>query len=411
MLLSQPGAQPAQVSPSSDRPRKKLAIVTTVWRYLSHAQHMGDRFLTGYPLRGRWHRPAMDVVALYVDQKPNNDQSAERARSFGFKVYPSISEALRCGGPKLAVDAVLVIGEHGTYPRNERRQILYPRYEFFREVAQVFEQDGRAVPVFNDKHLSYSFAKAKEMVEISRRLKFPLLAGSSLPVTWRLPPFELPLGCVIDQALAVGSGGSDAMDFHGLEALQCMVERRSGGETGIAAVQMISGNAVWEAGDRGRWSPQLLAAALARSDSPQGLSLTDGRPQNLVASGEIRRLARNPSAYMIEYSDGTRATLLMLSGAITDFTFAAKLRDRTGILSTQFLLPPNPNVAYSACLMHKVEEMIETGRAPYPVERTLLVSGLLESCLESRIRGQTRLETPHLDVRYQPPPTSQFCQT
>ncbi len=116
--------------------KKRLAIVTTVWHYLSHAQHMGDRFLVGYPWEGRWHRPAMEVVALYVDQKPENDQSAERSKTFGFPVYPTISEALRRGGSTLAVDAVLIIGEHGKYPRNEKGQILYPRYDFFREAAK-----------------------------------------------------------------------------------------------------------------------------------------------------------------------------------------------------------------------------------------------------------------------------------
>ena len=162
-----------------------------------------------------------------------------RAREFGFKVYPTIPEALRCGGKELAVDAVLIIGEHGDYPKNDKGQILYPRYEFFRQTTRVFEHDGRAVPVFNDKHLSFSFGKASEMVETSRRLKFPFLAGSSLPVTWRLPPIELPLGCVIDEALMVGVGSSDAMDFHALEAMQCMVERRSGGETGVKSVQLL----------------------------------------------------------------------------------------------------------------------------------------------------------------------------
>jgi hypothetical protein len=394
-----------------DQPRKKLAIVTTVWYYLSHAQHMGDRFLVGYPWEGRWHRPAMDVVALYVEQKPDNDLSAERAKSFGFPVYPTIGEALRCGGPTLAVDAILIIGEHGKYPKNEKGQILYPRYEFFREAAQVFEKDGRAVPVFNDKHLSYSFTRAKEMVETSRRLKFPFLAGSSLPVTWRLPAVDLPLGCTIDDALMVGVGSSDPMDFHALESLQCMVERRKGGETGVKAVQLITGEAVWKAGEEGRWSRELLEAALSRSHSPQGLSATDGRTQDLAASGQLRKITPSPAAYFLEYVDGTRATLLMLNGAVNDYNFAARLRGSPQIVSTQFLLPPNPNVAYSACLMHKVEEMIESGRAPYPVDRTLLVSGILESCLESKAQASRRLETPHLDVRYRPPKDSQFCQS
>jgi hypothetical protein len=392
-------------------PRKRLAIVTTVWRYLSHAQHMGDRFLVGYPFEGKWRRPAIDVVALYVDQRPEGDQSAERARSFGFKVYPTIAEALRCGGAKLAVDAVLIIGEHGDYPTNEKGQILYPRYEFFKQVADVFEADVRVVPVFNDKHLSYSFAKAKAMVETSKRLGIPFLAGSSLPVTWRLPPVDMPQGCEVEDAIMVGVGGSDPMDFHALEAMQCMLERRRGGETGVRAVQLIEGDGVWKAGDAGRWSWELLESALSRSDSLRGLSVKDGRTQNLAAGGAIKSLVSNPAAYFIEYSDGTRATLLMLNGALADYNFAARVRGMKDPISCQFLLPPNPNVAYSACLMHQFETMIETGQAPYRVERTLLTSGILESCLDSKVQGHRRLETPHLAVSYEPPRQSLFCQS
>jgi hypothetical protein len=282
---------------------KRIAVITTIYRYLSHAQHIADRFLVGYPRYGRWHRPDMKIVSLYVDQKPEKDQSQERAKEFGFQVYPTIAEALRCGGDNLAVDAVLLIGEHGTYPRNEKGQVLYPRYEFFQQCVDVFEKDGRAVPIYNDKHLSYSFEKAKKMVDDSKRLKFPMLAGSSLPVTWRLPDIELPLGCEIEGALMVGVGGSDPMDYHALEAMQCMIERRKGGETGVKAVQLIEGDAVWRAGDEGRWSKELLTAALSRSDSPQGLTLTDGRTQDLVGSGELQKLVKNPAAYFIEHNE------------------------------------------------------------------------------------------------------------
>ena len=109
---------------------KRIAVVATVYRYLSHAQHIGDRFLVGYPRDGTWHKPDMKVVSLYVDQKPEGDQSGARAKEFGFEVYPTIAETLRCGGDRLAVDAVLVIGEHGQYDRNEKGQVLYPRYDF-----------------------------------------------------------------------------------------------------------------------------------------------------------------------------------------------------------------------------------------------------------------------------------------
>jgi hypothetical protein len=389
---------------------KRIAVVTTVYRYLSHAQHIGDRFLVGYPVDGTWHRPDMKVVSLYVDQKPDGDQSAARAGEFGFPVFPTIAEALRCGGDKLAVDAVLVIGEHGQYPRNDKGQVLYPRHEFVKQCVEVFEKDGVAVPVYNDKHLSYSFDKARWMVDASKRLKFPMLAGSSLPVTWRLPDIELPLNCEIESAVMVGYGGADVMDFHGLEALQCMVERRKGGETGVTAVQMIEGDAVWRAGEEGRYSRDLLVSALSRSDSPQGQTVVDGRTQDLVAKGELPKLVKNPAAYFIEYRDGLKATLLMLNGAVKDFTFAARVKG-AGVQSTQFFLSPEPNVTYSACLVRKIEELFETGRAPYPVERTLLVSGVLESCLTSRLQGQQRLQTPHLDVRYRAPQQPQHART
>ncbi len=379
---------------------QRLAVITTVYGYLSHGQHIADRFLIGYPREGQWHRPEMRVVSLYVDQKPKGDLSASRGEEFGFRVYPTIAETLRCGGEKLAVDGVLIIGEHGDYPRNEKGQILYPRYEFFKQCVDVFEKDGRAVPVYNDKHLSYSFEKAKWMVDTSRRLRFPMLAGSSLPVTWRLPEIELPLGCDIEVALMVGVGESDAMDYHALEAMQCMIERRKGGEAGIHSVQMVEGEAVWKAGRDGRWSPQLLTAALSRSDTPQGWTVKDGRTQDLVSSGELPRLVAKPAAYFIEHRDGLRTTLLMLNGAVKDFTFAARVKD-SGTLSTQFLLTPEPNVTYSARLVSKIEEMFATGTAPYPVERTLIVSGALESCLDSRLQGSKRIMTPHLDVRYQ----------
>lgn len=389
---------------------KRIAVITTIYRYLSHAQHFADRFLVGYPREGRWHRPNMKVVSLYVDQKPEGDQSENRAREFGFSVYPTIADALRCGTDKLAVDAVLLIGEHGEYPINEISQVLYPRYDFFKECVKVFKEDARAVPIFNDKHLSYSFDKAKEMVDDAHRLGFGLLAGSSLPVTWRLPDVDIPIDSELEGAVMVGVGGSDPMDYHALEAMQCMVERRKGGETGVAAVQLIDGDQVWKAGEEGRWSMELLEAALSRSDTPCGLTDEDGRTQNMIANGELQRLVENPAAYFIEYNDGFQATLLMLNGAVRDYCFAAKLKNEKTLISTQFFLTPTPNVTYSACLVSKIEELFETGVAPYPAERTLLVSGTLESCLKSRHQGNVRLETPQLKIEYRAPMESQHTR-
>src|SRR5262245_63193735 len=80
-----PAAEPAAGS------RKKLAVVTTVWNYRSHAWHMAERFLHGYPIGGKWHHPPFEVVAAYVDQKPEGDLSRSRADEFGFTIYPSIA--------------------------------------------------------------------------------------------------------------------------------------------------------------------------------------------------------------------------------------------------------------------------------------------------------------------------------
>jgi hypothetical protein len=392
--------------------KKKLAVVTTEWRDRSHAWHMAERFLAGYPVRGRWHRPALEVVSAYVDQFPRNDLSRQRAKESGFTIYPTIAEALRCGGKELAVDAVLIIGEHGDYPRNEFGQKQYPRYEFFRQVVEVFKKDGRTAPVFNDKHLSWKWPWAKEMVDTAREMKFPFLAGSSLPVTWRMPSVDLPYGAEVEEVMCVAMGGVDSYDFHALEVIQCMAERRKGGETGVVALQALRGEPVWEAMKAGSWKAggwdaALFHACLCRS---QTLAQAPTYSHRYPTAEEMARWVKAPVAYRFEYADGLRATMLLMNGLVDDFTFAARIKGEREPLSTLFYLPPVPNVVYSAALMSKAEEMFLTGKAPYPVERTLLTSGLVEAGMHSLAMDQKRLETPHLAVRYQAPRESLFWQ-
>src|ERR1700684_4187725 len=105
------------MSGESRKTRPKLAAVVTVYRKYSHAQHIVDRFLDGYGWNGAYHRPAMDLVALYVDQVGSDDLSRERAARFpDMKIYPTVAEALTQGTGKLAVDGIVVVGEHGDYP-------------------------------------------------------------------------------------------------------------------------------------------------------------------------------------------------------------------------------------------------------------------------------------------------------
>lgn len=400
---------PALAAPAAQRP-KRLAVVTTEWRSHSHAWHMAERFLNGYPVKGRWHRPPLEVVSAYVDQTPEKDLSRDRAKEFGFTIYPTVAETLRCGGKQLAVDAVLLIGEHGNYPKNELGQTQYPRYELFKQITDTFRADGRAVPVFNDKHLSWKWEWAQEMVAISRELKFPFLAGSSLPVTWRMPAVEMPSGADVQEVMSVAMGGVDSYDFHALEVIQCMAERRRGGETGVKAVQALRGDAVWAAMEKptwaaGGWDPTLFAACLARSHT---LAQPPNGSHRYPTPAQMRAFVKDPVAYRIEYVDGLRATMFLLNGLVGDFTFAARLRGQAEPLSTLFHLPPTPNVVYSAALMAQAERMFVTGKAPYPIERTLLTSGILAAALQSRGADGQRLATPHLAVKYLAPQESLF---
>jgi len=407
------GLTAASVGCGNETKSKRLAIVTTEWRYRSHAWHMGERFLVGYPIEGKWHQPPIDVVTAYVDQTPENDLSRSRSKEFGFPIYPTIAETLRCGGDKLAVDAVLVIGEHGDYPRNDIGQKLYPRYEFFKQVIDVFKKDGRSVPVFNDKHLSWKWKWAKEMADTSKEMGFPFLAGSSLPVTWRMPSVDMPYGAEVEEVMCVAIGGVDSYDFHALETIQCMAERRRGGETGVEWVEALRGESVWKAMnqgsfERGGWSPELFESCLSRS---QTLAQPKTYSHRYPTDEQIRDWVKEPIVYRFQYRDGLKATMLLMNGLVGDFTFAARLKGRPKPLSTLFFLPPNPNVVYSAALMSKVEEMFLSRKAPYPIERTLLTSGLVEAGVRSLAQDQKRIETPYLAVEYNAPKQCLFFQT
>jgi len=403
--------QAVQATNIQSAQRKRLAIVTTEWRFHSHAWHMGERFLVGYPIKGRWHKPELDVVAAYVDQFPTNDLSRKRSEEFGFPIYPTIAETLRCGGDKLAVDAVLIIGEHGDYPKSEYGQTKYPRYEFFKQVTDVFRHDGRVVPVFNDKHLSWNWDWAKEMYDISRELNLPFAAGSSLPGTWRMPSVDMPYGAEVEEMMCVAMGGMDSYDFHALEVIQCMAERRKGGETGVTSVQGLRGDSVWKAMDAGQWEkggwdPRLFEACLTRSHT---LAQPETYSHRYPSRQQMQGWVKDPLAYRIEYADDTKATMLLMNGLVGDFTFAARLKNQTDLLSTLFYLPPTPNVVYSAELMAKAESTFLQGKAPCPIERSLLTTGLVEAGVRSVGTGQKRIETPHLMFAYQTESVSTFA--
>ena len=390
---------------STPQRRLKLAAVGTIFFKHSHTQHIVDRFLDGYGWNGTFHHPEMDLVSLYVDQIGTNDLSQERAaRHKTLRMCPTINDALTLGTGKLAVDGVVLVGEHGSYPKNEKGQTKYPRWEFFNQIVDVYRASGRAVPVFNDKHLSWNWDWAKKMYDTSRELKFAFQAGSSLPVTWRTPSIEMPLGAGIREALCVCYGGVDSYDFHGLETLQCMVERRRGGETGVKWVQAYRGEAFWKALREGVWPRELLDAALCRSHTltPAREGFNDIFP----TLDEMAKLVKDPVAYRYEHNDGLKCTMLLMSGLVRDFNFAAYVEGQRKPFSTQMYLPmPDGRTTlatFFSPLVNNMEQLFLTGKTSYPIERTLLTTGLTAAGVESLFRNQARFETPHLSgIRYQ----------
>jgi hypothetical protein len=360
--------------------------------------HRAARELSEAPLPldadGRLRSPRVRLVSLYTDQVPANDISRAWSARSGVPIFSTIREALTLGGEELAVDGVFIIGEHGDYPWNEREQHLYPRRRLFEAVVEVFREHGRAVPVFNDKHLSYTWENAKWMVDTARALGCAFTAGSSmpaLPLSWRKPRLDLPLGTRVHGALVVAYGGIESYGFHALETLQCMVERRAGGETGVAAVQCLRGEAMWQAGGSGLWDGELLAAALG--------TVRD-RP-----AGDPRALARDPHVFLLDYCDGLRAAVCMLNGVLHDRAFSARVTPggalAAEVVATSWAHHSQEPYGQAAYLMEQAQEMVISGREPFPVERTLLTTGVLARVMESRWRGGARLVTPELDVRYE----------
>jgi hypothetical protein len=375
---------------------KKVAAIVTEYRKWSHADVIVGKILEGFHHDGG-AGPAMQVVSMYVDQFPKNDMSRALAKKHGFTIYDSIEKALTRGGDKLAVDGVLSIGEHGNYPDNARGQKLYPRRRFFEGIARAFERSKKAVPVFNDKHLAATWEDAKWMYDRARALFVPFLAGSSLPVAWRRPALKLDKGCALVEAVQIGYGPLEGYGFHALEALQCLVERRKGGETGVKAVQCLQGEAMWKAMDDGRWSKDLLEAAMKRVPAH--------------AKGDVRALtARDKSAgiFLVEYRDGFKAAVAMLNGWVHEgdggaFVFAGKLKDRAKPVATHFYLQQPDPFGHFIHLVKAIDSLVQTGHPPYPVERTLLTTGVLDAVMVSKAEKNRRVETKHLlDIRYQP---------
>lgn len=399
---------------TSRRPR--VAVIFTVLRFRSHAFNILENFLGPYYFNGQLTDPGVDVVSLYADQFPHDDMARAVSGKFKIPLFGSIGDALRVGGRDLGVDAVLSIGEHGDYPYNERGQHLYPRKRFFDEAFAVMQESGRFVPFFNDKHWSYRWDWSKEMFDKAREYGMPIMAGSSVPLAERRPPLELPFDCEIEEAVSIHGGGLESYDFHGLEVLQSLVEQRRGGETGIAQIELLTGDAFQAAKRNGRWSQELVDAAMqaetAMNAKRQARPTTGvfaatssknggtGKPRPPRPAGDY--------AISVTYSDGLKATVLKLGSSADRWNFACRLKGEDRPRATAFFNSPWGNRGLFKALSHSIQRLFIAGREPWPAERTLLTTGAVEAVMHSFEQNGKVIETPHLKIAYQPPDVRPF---
>lgn len=374
--------------------KRKIAAVVVRYGLRMHADNIVTRMLEGYWINDQFNKPGNEVAAVYVHHVGEGDISRRLADAYGFRLSPTIADALTLGTGKLAVDGVVIISEdvYTAWPEN-------PFFLFFSQVVEVFRQSGRSVPVFNDKSLSHDWNEAQWMIRQSRELGFPLLTGSTTSVTFRRPELDFPRNTPFADALVVATipkAYVESLSFHALELLQAMVERRPGGETGIRAVQCLEGEAVWAAARNGVWSRDLFDAAVARSHSRS----EGGRPEDLIT---------DPLALLIEYKDGFKGTVIGAPGLVRDFNFAARIKGVAEIQSMAAYIPWE-NSNNFGCLVHFFEEMLATGKPAFPPDRTLLTCGTLDFLMRSRRLAHSRVETPELlEVSYQPPEASAYC--
>jgi hypothetical protein len=356
--------------PQSAASLPRVACVMNVWFPNSHADVFVSRLLDGYRLNGAWHAPRVKTVKFYVDQFPENDMAREQAAEYGIEICPTVADAIR------NVDGIAVIGEHGNYPRTPLGNFSYPRKRYFDQIMRAFDASSRAVPLFNDKYLAYDWADAKSMYDRVRQRSIPFLCGSTLPLTWQRPTLSFSPGVEFDELLAVSCGDLEEHAYHAIEMLQSVAERRKGGESGIAQVRYLEGPDVWNI------SPELRESALSRRVNPPPAT-PDAKPE----------------AFLIRYASGLQASVLNLNSKTRDYLLAARVKGSSAPQTTCFYIGLYTH-SHWGFLVHAFEDLVLTRRNPIPIERTLLATGIMLAGLESRKKGGTWVDTPHLRISY-----------
>lgn len=375
------------------RTLRKIAFLLEEFAKPSPAQQLVDRFLAGYVIDGEFKKSPFEGASAYVMLSSNPPDLEQRTKDFKFVVAPRAEQAIE------GADAVVIASRKPGALANER----------FVQIALERAPEGAAC--FVHGVLANSLERGHELTRLARSRQIALLAGTPLSVTWRLPEVELSPATPLSEALIVVQANPSpgqtsppappsslrGAELHALEGLLPVIERRRGGEAGVRSIRFLEGKELWKAGDRGNWSWPLLAAALSRSHSPQGDPVLDGRTQDLVGLGLVPKLARNPRGWLLEHRDGLRSTMLVLDGVVADFNFAVRAQDGS-IVSAQLFRAPAPAEQHFSRLAAVMEEFFRSGKAPWSIERNLLIAGLLERFSQPSSRTGRVVPAPRLEI-------------
>ncbi len=368
-------------------PRPRIGAVVSEYRWYSHADVICGRVISGYSANGVWTPSRMQLVSMYTDQMPSNDMSRDMAARVNFRNYPGITDPLTLGTGKLAVNGVLFIMELGDYPRNADGQKLYPRYEQFSQILDVYEAAGHGVPTFFDKHFSYDWTKADKLF---RRAQFEISAARRIVGAYGSTHARLSSG---DGDADDGRRGGWKRRDRGLwispsGRAQSLVERRRGAETGVAEVEYIAGPDIWRWCDssQGSWAKTLLEAAHHAAPNP--------RPERLEDT-------KDAVLFRLRYNDGFQLAAVQVPEADPARKVAIAIPGQPAPVSTAFDVRVGRPLPHFDGLVRCIDELMNTGKEPYPPERTLLTTGALALCFDAKRAGRA-LQTPQLSISYRP---------
>ena len=397
-LAALSGMASGAVAQTRESPRR-IAVLASYWGATrSHADWIVTKLIDGYWWEGAYTPSRVDVASLYLHQHDESVLGQKVAKAKDIPVFRTVGEALTLGGDELAVDGVVIVGEHGEYPTDLKGHWLLPRWWIFNQVVRIFEKSNRSVPVFNDKHLSYDWNESKWMFDKSRELKFPLTGGSSIPIYYREPAIELENDTPLLNSIVLGGTGDEGAIFHCVDVLQAFVERRRGGETGVRSVQSIRGPETWKWVESNPWAAKLIDAVAEKFELEPGHF-----QQNIRAN-----------MCLVTYNDGTKAAVI--AGRDVGWTYAGEIEghNEPTVISMLGWAGPFDQYHASNAQPHWITEMMVTKKEPFEAERLLLSSGIVNHYMDSNWEnGQYSavgriIETPFMNMTYRTTRGAQF---